>query len=190
MQGLSLSPSSLSSLSLSLKFDKSRAGQALAGQQRRGSHQPDHDCRTTNEHREQQRQQHHQHQQPWRHHHALDSVFSALSLSVILTQKCTYPHNCLVVGGGGISHQKHTIRFIALSPLSYLRKIWWKCLAKEANSTDSAMTNPPTTAVRRVDFLLQRATRNGAKRWERATLVAPTQTGSKNWKTFSVYVNV
>ena len=41
------------------------------------------------------------------------------------------------------------------------------------------MTRPPTTAVRRVDFLRQRETKSGDKRYDIAKFVAPIQTRNK-----------
>ena len=40
--------------------------------------------------------------------------------------------------------------------LAYLIITWWSSLAKEAKRMARAMVKPPTTAVNRVDFLLQR----------------------------------
>ena len=40
--------------------------------------------------------------------------------------------------------------------LAHLIITWWSSLAKEAKRMARAMVKPPTTAVNRVDFLLQR----------------------------------
>ena len=42
------------------------------------------------------------------------------------------------------------------------------------------MTRPPITAVRRVDFLRQRDTRKGDKRYDTARFVAPIQAEIEN----------
>lgn len=38
------------------------------------------------------------------------------------------------------------------------------------------MTSPPTTAVKRVDFRRQKATKMGARKWDSAKLQEPIQT--------------
>ena len=49
-------------------------------------------------------------------------------------------------------------------------------MANEVKSRERGMTSPPITAVKRVDFLRQRATNRGDNKWDIAKLVEPNQT--------------
>ena len=65
---------------------------------------------------------------------------------------------------------------IIIARLSYLRNTWWICWANEAKRAARARTRPPRTAVRRVDFLRQRATTSGAHNQLPLSCITPIQT--------------
>lgn len=66
--------------------------------------------------------------------------------------------------------------------LPYDKATWWYNVAKDVNSIPSASTNPPTTAVNRVDLRRHNAIITGALNIETAQLAAPSQSVDETMK--------